>query len=52
MMIERVGDRDKAEWSIKPYAFTIAANPMSDRVQLVLEAYETKDYPHRSHLEK
>lgn len=36
-MINRVGDRDKVAWSIKPYAFTIPANPMSDRVQLVLE---------------
>ena len=36
-MINRVGDRDKVAWSIKPYAFTIPANLMSDRVQLVLE---------------
>ena len=39
-MIERVGDRDKEAWSIKDYAFTIPANPMSDRVQMVLETYE------------
>jgi hypothetical protein len=37
LMVQRVGDRDKVAYSIKPYAFTIPANPMSDRVQLVLE---------------
>lgn len=40
MMIQRVGDRDKESWSVKDYAFTIPANPMSDRVQLVIEIYE------------
>lgn len=35
-MIQRVGDRDKESWSIKDIAFTIPANPMSDRVQMVL----------------
>lgn len=40
-MIQRVGDRDKVEWSVKDYAFTIPANPMSDRVQMVIELYET-----------
>lgn len=40
MVIQRVGDRDKTCWSIKDIAFTINANPMSDRVQLVLEIYE------------
>ena len=41
-MIQRVGDRDNSYWSIKPYAFTIASNPMSDRVQLVFETYEDR----------
>lgn len=36
-MIQKVGDRDKDQWSIKDIAFTIPANPMSDRVQMVLE---------------
>lgn len=36
-MIQRVGDRDKIAFSIKPYAFTIASNPMSDRLQKVIE---------------
>jgi len=40
LMIQRVGDRDKVCWSVKEYAFTIPANPMSDRVQMVLEIYE------------
>jgi len=40
MMIQRVGDRDKVAWSIKDFAFTIASNPMSDRVQLVIEINE------------
>lgn len=39
-MMQRVGDRDKVSWSIKDYAFTIPANPMSDRIQLVLEEYD------------
>ena len=39
-MIQRVGDRDKVAWSIKDYAFTVPANPMSDRVQMVIEIYE------------
>lgn len=37
MIFQRVGDRDKVAYSIKPYAFTIPANPMSDRVQKVIE---------------
>ena len=51
MMIERVGDRDKSSWSIKPIAFTIPSNPMSDRVQLVIETYGTKDIHHRPDME-
>ena len=39
-MIQRVGDRDKTAWSIKDYAFTIPCNPMSDRIQMVIEIYE------------
>ena len=35
-----VGDRDKPTISIKDIAFTIAANPMSDRMQRVIEIYE------------
>lgn len=38
--IQRVGDRDKICWSIKEIAFTIVANPMSDRTQLVIEIDE------------
>lgn len=51
-MIQRVGDRDKVCWSIKDFAFTIPANPMSDRVQMVLEIYESKDTDHRKDMEK
>jgi hypothetical protein len=40
MMIQAVGDRGNESYSVKPYAFTIPANPMSDRVQLVIEVYE------------
>lgn len=39
-MMERVGDRGGQGISIKPIAFTVPANPMSDRTQLVLETYE------------
>ena len=39
-MIQRVGDRDKESWSVKDYAFTVPANPMSDRMQMVIEIYE------------
>ena len=42
-MAQRVGDRDKVAWSIKRIAFTIPSNPMSDRIQLVIETYETND---------
>ena len=39
-VIQRVGDRDKESWSVKDYAFTIPANPMSDRVQMIVMLYE------------
>ena len=42
VMIQKVGDRDKTAFSIKPYAFTIPCNPMSDRVQMVIE-YEEQE---------
>nr|DAM23886.1 MAG TPA: hypothetical protein [Caudoviricetes sp.] len=35
--IQLVGDRDNPSISLKEYAFTIPANPMSDRGQLILE---------------
>lgn len=34
---EFVGDRDSPSISIKDFAFTIPANPMSDRIQKVIE---------------
>ena len=43
MMVQAVGDRGAQSYSVKPYAFTIPANPMSDRVQLVIEIYEEDD---------
>lgn len=43
LAIQRVGDRDKVCWSIKEYAFTISANPMSDRMQFVLEIYADRE---------
>ena len=36
-----VGDRTSPTISIKDYAFTIAANPMSDRMQQVIEINES-----------
>ena len=36
-MLQKVGDRDKDNYSIKKYAFTIPSNPMSDRIQKVIE---------------
>lgn len=36
-----VGDRDKPTISIKDIAFTIAANPMSDRMQRIIEIKDT-----------
>lgn len=39
-MIQKVGDRDKDNWSVKEIAFTIPANPMSDRIQMVVEIDE------------
>ena len=35
-----VGDRDKPTISTKDIAFTLAANPMSDRMQRVIEIDE------------
>lgn len=39
-MIQLVGDRDNPSLSQKDYAFTINANPMSDRCQMVKIEYE------------
>lgn len=41
-MLQKVGDRDKTNWSIKDIAFTIPANPMSDRGLFVVECYNEK----------
>lgn len=41
-VIQRVGDRDKVAYSIKDIAFTVPANPMSDRVQMIIEIYDDK----------
>ena len=38
-MIQLVGDRDAPSLSIKPYAFSVCANPMSDRNQMILIEY-------------
>jgi hypothetical protein len=37
IITQRVGDRDKVNYSFKEHAFTIPANPMSDRGQMVIE---------------
>ena len=43
-IIQRYGDRGaQAMASIRSYAHTIPANPMSDRGQMVLEIYEKTD---------
>lgn len=42
LMVHLVGDRDNPYFSIKPYAFTVPANPMSDRDQRVIIVYETQ----------
>lgn len=39
---ELVGDRDKPTISIRNIAFTLAANPMSDRLQKVIVVYEAE----------
>ncbi len=31
-MVQRVGDRGRDRWSVRDYAFTVASNPMSDRI--------------------
>lgn len=41
-IVQRVGDRDKEAWSIKDFAFTIPCNPMSDRIQMVIEIWQTR----------
>ena len=48
-IVQRVGDRDKVAYSQKPYAFTIPSNPMSDRVQMVIElCYEDREPAQRT----
>lgn len=42
-VIQLVGDRDNPSISMKDYAFTIPANPMSDRGQMILEVVEAKE---------
>lgn len=39
-MIQLVGDRDAPNISIKDYAFSVCANPMSDRNQMIRIEYE------------
>lgn len=46
IMTQRVGDRDKVNYSFKRYAFTIPANPMSDRGQLLIEYNYIEDGEH------
>jgi len=41
LMIQKVGDGDKDLFSIKDFAFTIPSNPMSDRIQMVIEYEES-----------
>ena len=40
MMIQRVGDRDKVVYSIKPYAFAILANEQSKCQKVIEIVYE------------
>ena len=48
-IVQRVGDRDKVAYSFKPYAFTIPSNPMSDRMQMVIElCYEDRESAQRT----
>ena len=42
-MIQKVGDRDNPSLSVKDIAFTISANPMSDRLQKVIEIYNERE---------
>jgi DNA (cytosine-5)-methyltransferase 1 len=42
-IMQLVGDRDKPSLSIKDHAFTIPANPMSDREQMVVQPVLTPD---------
>ena len=38
VIIQKYGDRGTNQYSVRDYAHTIPANPMSDRVQMVVEA--------------
>lgn len=40
-IFELVGDRGSGYISVKNYAFTLSANPMSDRMQKVIVVYES-----------
>lgn len=46
IITQRVGDRDKVNYSFKTHAFTIPANPMSDRGQMVIEYKYIDDGEH------
>lgn len=37
---QQVGDRGSGYYTAKRIAYTIPANPMSDRVQMIIEIYE------------
>lgn len=47
-VIQKVGDRDKEMWSVKDYAFTVPSNPMSDRIQMVIEIYGSDESSKRN----
>lgn len=44
LMIQRVGDRDKVAYSIKPYAFTLLSNDQSKCQKVIEIEYENLRY--------
>lgn len=40
LIMQRYGDRGGNVGSIRDYAHTIPANPMSDQIQMAMEVYE------------
>lgn len=44
LMVQRVGDRDKVAYSIKPYAFTLLSNDQSKCQKVIEIEYENLRY--------
>lgn len=51
-IIQKFGDRGTSQFSLRDYAHTIPANPMSDRGQMLVEPYYATKEPQSSRIRK